>query len=150
MSIPASRYTRLEPKESTRLEAVMILRIVNIVVTLWFLSNAAVQFNDPDPLLWVAIYGTVAIIAGLAVFTRFYLPLIAVTLAVCLGGSLYLLPSVLELFLHHEPGDLISGMSPDRPYVEEARESLGLLIAAAALVYFLVLAIRQRRLAGLA
>jgi hypothetical protein len=128
----------------------MILRIVNIVVTLWFLSNAAVQFNDPDPLLWVAIYGTVAIIAGLAVFTRFYLPLIAVTLAVCLGGSLYLLPSVLELFLHHEPGDLISGMSPDRPYVEEARESLGLLIAAAALVYFLVLAIRQRRLAGLA
>ena len=128
----------------------MILRIVNIVVTLWFLSNAAVQFNDPDPLLWVAIYGTVAIIAGLAVFTRFYVPLIAVTLAVCLGGSLYLLPSVLELFLHHEPGDLISGMSPDRPYVEEARESLGLLIAAAALVYFLVLAIRQRRLAGLA
>lgn len=128
----------------------MILRSVNIALTLWFLLNAAVQLNDPDPLLWIAIYGTVAIIAGLAVFTRFYLPFIAVTLAVCLGGSLYLLPSVLELFLHHEPGELITGMSPDRPYVEEARESLGLLIASVALIYFLVLAIRQRRPEGLA
>lgn len=126
----------------------MILRSVNVVLTLWFLLNAAVQFNDPDPLLWIAIYGTVAIIAGLAVFTRFYLPLIAATLAVCLGGSLYLLPSAFELFLHHEPGELLSGMSPDRPYVEEARESLGLLIATAALVYFLVLAIRQRGRTG--
>lgn len=128
----------------------MFLRSVNIALTLWFLLNAAVQLNDPDPLPWIAIYGTVAVIAGLAAFTRFYLPLIAITLAVCLGGSLYLLPSVPELVLHHEPGELITGMSPDRPYVEEARESLGLLIASAALIYFLVLAIRQRQPAGLA
>lgn len=125
----------------------MILRSVNIVLTLWFLLNAVLQFNDPDPLLWIAVYGTVAIIAGLAVFRQFYLPLITVTLVVCLAGSLYLLPSVFELFLHHEPGELLSGMSPDRPYVEEARESLGLLIATAALAYLLVLAMRQRRLA---
>lgn len=146
----ACRYTRPGPKVSIRLKAPMILCSVNIVLTLWFLLNAAVQFNDPDPLLWITIYGAVAMIAGLAVFTRFYLPLIAVVLAVCLGGSLYLLPSVFELFLHHEPGELVSGMSPDRPYVEEARESLGLLIATAALVYFLVLAIRQRRRTGVA
>jgi hypothetical protein len=146
----ACRYTRPGPKASIRLKAPMFLCSVNVVLTLWFLLNAAVQFNDPDPLLWIAIYGTVAMIAGLAVFTRFYLPLIAVVLAVCLGGSLYLLPSVFELFLHHEPGELVSGMSPDKPYVEEARESLGLLIATAALVYFLVLAIRQRRRTGVA
>jgi hypothetical protein len=118
----------------------MILRVVNIILTLWFLLSAAVQFNDPDPLRWVAIYGTTTLIAGLAVFMRFYVPLIVVTLAVCLVWSLYLMPSVFELFLHHEPRELLSGMSADRPYVEEARESLGLLIAAAALIYFLVLA----------
>ncbi len=127
----------------------MILRVINIVLTLWFLLSAVVQFNDPDPLRWVAIYGAVTLIAGLAVFTRFYVPLIAVTLVVCLVWSLYLMPSVSELFLHHEPGELFTGMSPDRPYVEEARESLGLLIAAAALIYFFVLALRQRQRRGL-
>lgn len=128
----------------------MILRVLNIVLTLWFLLSAAVQFNDPDALRWIAIYGATALIAGLAVFMRFYVPLIVVTLAVCLAWSLYLMPSVLQLFLHHEPSQLLNGMSPDRPYVEEARESLGLLIAAAALIYLLALAVKRKRPAGLA
>jgi hypothetical protein len=76
---------------------------------------------------------------------RFYVPLIVFTLVVCVVWSLYLMPSVFELFLYHEPRELLSGMSTDRPYVEEARESLGLLIAATALLYFLVLALRQKR-----
>lgn len=123
----------------------MILRAINVALTLWFLLNAAVQFNDPDPLRWVAIYCATTLIAGLAVFMRFYVPLIVFTLVVCLAWSLYLMPSVFELFLRHEPRELLSGMSPDRPYVEEARESLGLLIAATALLYFLVLALRQKQ-----
>ncbi|MFQ5759939.1 MAG: hypothetical protein ACE5HM_03080, partial [Acidiferrobacterales bacterium] len=76
---------------------------------------------------------------------KFYIPLIVITFAICLGGSLYLMPSVFELLINHDPGELISEMSPDRPYVEEARESLGLLVAAAALAYFYVLAKRVRR-----
>jgi hypothetical protein len=40
---------------------------------------------------------------GLAVFMRFYVPLIVFTLVVCVVWSLYLMPSVFELFLHHEP-----------------------------------------------
>ncbi|MFQ6024426.1 MAG: transmembrane 220 family protein, partial [Acidiferrobacterales bacterium] len=106
----------------------MTIRIVNIGLTLLFLLAMAVQFNDPDPVLWAAIYGCVAVISGFAVFARFYIPLIVIAFAICLGGSLYLMPSVFELFLNHDPGELISGMSPDRPYVEEARESLGLLV----------------------
>ena len=123
----------------------MAIRIVNIALTLLFVLAMGVQFNDPDPVLWVVIYGCVALISGLAVFAKLYIPLIIIAFAVCLGGSLYLMPSVFELFLNHDPGELISGMSPDRPYVEETRESLGLLIAAAALAYFYVLAKRVRR-----
>jgi hypothetical protein len=118
----------------------MALRIINIVLTIWFVLNMVVQFNDPDPLFWVLVYGGVAIIAAFAVFGKFNVPVIVIAFVVCLGGSLYLMPSVIELFLHHDAGELITGMSPDRPYVEEARESLGLLIGAAALVYFFVLA----------
>ncbi len=44
----------------------MILRVVNIVATLQFLLNGAVQFNDPDSLRSVAIGGAATLIAGLA------------------------------------------------------------------------------------
>ena len=49
--------------------------------------------------------------------------------------SLTLWPSVFELFLHHPVGDLFTGMSPDRPYVEEAREALGLTIGVVAMIH---------------
>ena len=120
----------------------MTLRIINIVLTIWFVLNMVVQFNDPDPLFWMLVYGGVAIIAAFALFDKFNVPVIVTAFGVCLGGSLYLMPSAIELFLHHDAGELITGMSPDRPYVEEARESLGLLIGAAVLVYFFVLARR--------
>ncbi|MFQ5936977.1 MAG: transmembrane 220 family protein [Acidiferrobacterales bacterium] len=120
------------------------IRAINVVLTVLFLLSMAVQFNDPDPLLWMAIYGAVALIAALAVFSKFYVPLILIVLVICLGGSLYLMPSVFELLLNHNPGELFGTMSPDRPYVEESRESLGLLIAVVALVYFLILARKLR------
>ncbi len=31
------------------------------------------------------------------------------------------------MFAYHPEGDIVTGMSLDRPYLEEARESLGLL-----------------------
>lgn len=123
----------------------LTIRIVNAVLAVLFLLSMAVQFNDPDPVFWVATYGSVAVIAGFAVFAKFYVPLIVITFVICLGGSLYLMPSVIELFLHHHPSDLINRMSADKPYIEGARESLGLLISAVALTYFFVLARMVRK-----
>ena len=51
---------------AAELQAAMILRVVNIVATLQFLLNGAVQFNDPDSLRSVAIGGAATLIAGLA------------------------------------------------------------------------------------
>ena len=58
--------------------------------------------------------------------------------AVAVAWSAWLLPSVYELFAHHTASDLFTGMSPDRPYVEEAREALGLLIGAAAMLHLIL------------
>ncbi|MFQ5995613.1 MAG: transmembrane 220 family protein [Acidiferrobacterales bacterium] len=131
----------------TDLKAVLVIaiRVVNIGLTLLFVLAMAVQFNDPDPLLWVTIYGLVVVVAGLAVFSKYYIPLILILLVICAAGSLYLMPSVFELFARHDAGDIMAKMAPDRPYIEEARESLGLLIAAIALAYFYVLARKSRR-----
>ncbi|MFQ5757122.1 MAG: transmembrane 220 family protein [Acidiferrobacterales bacterium] len=123
----------------------IVIRAINIILTLVFVLMMAVQFNDPDPVLWVSIYGLVAVVAGLAVFAKHYRPLIVTALVICASGSAYLMPSVFELFANHDVGDIVTKMSPDRPYIEEARESLGLLIAAVALVYFYGLARRSRR-----
>ena len=38
----------------------LILRVTSALLVLFFIYAAVVQFNDPDPILWVAIYGTAA------------------------------------------------------------------------------------------
>ena len=38
----------------------MIFKAVNGVFLLLFLASAGVQYNDPDPLLWIALYGGAA------------------------------------------------------------------------------------------
>lgn len=47
----------------------MSLRLTTISLTLLFIYALAVQYNDPDPALWVAIYGLAAA-AGLLSLTK--------------------------------------------------------------------------------
>lgn len=110
-------------------------KIINLCFALLFLWMAVIQFNDPDPMFWVGIYGFVMILSAYAIFARFNIILILLGLFISLAGSLYLMPSVFEWALHHGLSDIITRMSPDRPYIEEARESIGLLISSSALVY---------------
>lgn len=119
------------------------LKIFNLLLTLVFLLFMVAQFNDPDPVFWVGIYGTVAAIAAFATFARFSIPLILITLGASLGVSLYLMPSLFELLVYHHPVELMNRMAADRPYIEEAREALGLLISVIALTYFHALAKRK-------
>ncbi len=121
----------------------MGIRIVNLMLTLVFLLFMAAQFNDPDPVFWAGIYGTVAVIAAFATFAKFSIPLILITLGASLGVMLYLMPSVFELLVHHHPGELMNRMAADKPYIEEAREALGLLVSVIALIYFHTLAKRR-------
>ena len=51
----------------------MSFRIVAGFFALVFGLSIAVQFNDPDPALWIAIYAVAAVLATAAVFGRFWL-----------------------------------------------------------------------------
>ena len=103
------------------------------------------QANDPDPGWWIAFYAVLAVVCTVAAVWRVVVPLAAVIGAVAIVWSLALFPGVIELFTEHPAGDLLTGMSPDRPYVEEARESLGALIGAVTMAYLLILAWRARK-----
>lgn len=92
----------------------MSLRLTTISLTLLFIYALAVQYNDPDPALWVAIYGLAAA-AGLLSLTK-RLPWISPALLgiVCLAGGL-----VLSLRVIGQQALLGS---------EEGREMLGLFV----------------------
>jgi hypothetical protein len=52
-----------------------------------FALSAAVQWNDPDPWLWIAVYGASAVASGLAALERLPRSLAVTLLVVCLGGT---------------------------------------------------------------
>ncbi len=93
---------------------------------LFFLS-AVVQYNDPDPLRWMVMYGSAAVVCwapdriGLRAMAAW------VVSAVAMFWALQLAPQALGL---GQLSDLTASMTADRPEVEAARECLGLAIVA--------------------
>lgn len=123
----------------------MAHKIADLALGLLFALFAYFQLNDPDPVLWVIIYTYIALMAfGTASGKPQLLPLLYVGLVGLAGGVLWLAPSVWEWVSHHNDVSLLYGMSAERPYIEESRECLGLLIALLAMLYF----VRQLRTAG--
>ncbi|HVE87968.1 MAG TPA: transmembrane 220 family protein [Myxococcales bacterium] len=104
-------------------------RGLNALATVAFLLFAAVQYNDPDPVRWMAIYLAAALSCALAVMGRLRWPLPALAAAAALAWAGVWAPRVVGQvdWGHAFAG---AGMSGDVKE-EEARELGGLLIVAA-------------------
>lgn len=104
------------------------MRWLYVFVALLFACFAVVQYNDPDPLIWILAYGYAAAVTIPPIFGRHTLwP--ALGLALYLGWSFTLIGTVDAHWIE----------------VEEARESLGLLLAALWMGVLLYLWVRRRR-----
>jgi len=102
-----------------------IVRVFNVFLVILFATAAAVQYNDPDPALWMAIYGSVALCGIL--YLGDWLPFWGPTLlsAACVIGALYLLVQVVGGIGFVDPtGQEMVGVT------ESGREMLGLLFTA--------------------
>ena len=110
-----------------------MLRSINFVVAALFAIFGAIQLNDPDPLPWVLTYGLVTILALLAGFQRFYPRWNYVSLGTIVALGAVSIPGSIEYLGSGQWTALTAAMSVDRPYIEAARELLGLLLAAAAI-----------------
>ena len=108
-----------------------------------FLVCVALQYNDPDPLQWMAIYGAGALVSLVhAVRGRVPLALpVIVALAAAAWGA-YLATHIEGAFEWHH---LAETMHAGTPQIEESRESLGLFIVAA---WMIVVALSGRGPAG--
>lgn len=119
----------------------MIIAVLNAFFLVVFVLSAAVQFNDPDPVRWAAVYLSAAAMCVLQMLklTPRWLP--PTLLAIAVGWACLLVPSVAgQVSL----ADVFASISMKTRDVEEAREIGGLLLVAS---WAGVLAYRQRRIA---
>ena len=121
------------------------MRILNIALAVIFTLFAIVQFNDPDPYFWVVIYLAVAVISGFAIWQKYSRLALIFLMIICLGGSIYYFPGLVELFSDHQIGDLTKTMKAEKPFIEESRESLGLLLSFLVLSFQYFQAIKQKK-----
>ena len=104
-----------------------------------FLIAAALQYNDPDPLRWMAIYGLAALACLLALAGRLPRPVPAAIGLAALAWAATLAPGVVGRV---SIGELFESYAMKSEPVEEAREMGGLLIVGA---WMAVLALRGAR-----
>lgn len=121
----------------------MILKICNAVFAIAFLLATLVQYNDPDPYLWMPTYLTA--FACCVAFALGKLDPRVATLVACIAcvWLLTLVPTVVS----HPPAlaDVFGDVKMYAPGVEEAREAGGLGLIAAWLFTLARAAERQRR-----
>ena len=88
-------------------------------------TSAALQYNDPDPLRWIAIYLAGGVSAMVAILRR---PLWWAALLVALAAVIWgtnILMSIIDVV---ELSDLWRKMSEKGGHAEELREAIGLFI----------------------
>ena len=115
------------------------LRALTIVMMLLFSFAVVVQYNDPDPFRWIAMYGAAVVACVLALAGRMQRWLPIVIAVVAIGWAALLLPDVLGVV---NPLDMFDEFEMKSEPIEIAREGFGLLIVAA---WMIVLAALSRR-----
>ena len=99
-------------------------------MTLVFGLFTAVQYNDPDPVQWMLLYGGVTVLFAMAARGKSYRPAIWIWLIAALAWAGFLAPDFWNWIQMGEPS-IVGSMKAETPYIELTREFLGLLIAAA-------------------
>ena len=110
-------------------------KIINVTLSVLFALFAIVQLNDPDPVKWVVIYASASIVSLLSNYI--VLPK-AFIYAVVLGYLIYAgvhFSYFLDFLGVEEKTELFGKMVYEKPHLEGTREFLGLLIAAAGVLY---------------
>ena len=120
------------------------MKIVNFFLAVMFLFFAFLQVDDPDPVVWILIYGIMAVIAVMAMFNVYIRNLLLVVLVVFVAYSLMFVGGVGEWLSQENKSALFDDVAKmQHLYIEEAREFLGLWICITVLIIYYI---RSRRL----
>ena len=107
------------------------MRLFNLIFFILFVLFAVLQYNDPDPWIWIPIYGYAAVLCLLAFRRKYYPAAYLIGIVVYLGYAVYLFftkDGVLDWATEHNAESLVQTMKAEKPWVEDTREFGGLLI----------------------
>ena len=105
----------------------LALRIAHGVMTVLFLISAAVQYNDPSPAPWIALYLAAATATGLAVAGRKAFGLAVAIIVVCVCWEIH----YLRLGAWHTPfGNLTREWHMTDETIVDGREFYALILIA--------------------
>lgn len=113
------------------------MKALNIFFIVVFIISAALQYNDPDPYIWMPIYLYGALLCYLALKGKYNRVLYIIGLIGYVGYSIGLLfhkTGVLDWAEEHHAESIVQSMKATKPWIEETREFFGLLILIVALV----------------
>lgn len=97
----------------------LLLKLLGLLFGLIYLLFAVLQYNDPDPAVWMLVYGTAALACFMAAANKITPALL------WLAATLYAI-SAIFVWPEHFEGVQIGGGNIQN--IEEAREALGLLL----------------------
>ncbi len=103
------------------------MKLLHSLVSILFVVFAVVQWNDPDPYLWVVLYLVIAVIPIMYLkgkLNRMVLGVLTLGLFVLFGTYV---PDLLS-WLYEGMPSITTSMKAGTPYIEVVRESLGLLL----------------------
>lgn len=107
------------------------MKIFNIIFIILFVVAAVLQYNDPDPYIWVPLYLFGAFLCYRAIKRKFDLSLYLIGFVAYGIYAVYLFFDkfgVMNWATEHHSDNIAQTMKASAPWIEETREFFGLLI----------------------
>jgi hypothetical protein len=108
------------------------MKIFNIIFCIVFILFAIVQYNDPDPYLWIPIYLYPALLCYLN-FAEKPFSKMAYWAGFLIFGAyaiykMFDTNGIIDWIQFHNASNIASTMKAEKPWIEESREFFGLVI----------------------
>ena len=107
------------------------MKVFNIFFCFVFIVFAALQYNDPDPYIWMPVYLYAALLCWFAFRNKFYPAAYLTGIAVYAVYALYKAfdeNGLIDWITKHNAQNIADTMKAETPWVEETREFFGLVI----------------------
>ncbi|MDZ4681601.1 MAG: transmembrane 220 family protein [Saprospiraceae bacterium] len=110
------------------------MKLLHLFLALLFFLFAAVQYNDPDPLGWMLLYGYVAGVCAFAAFGHRNRLVLLAGIGVVMIWIISLTPAFIAWLRMGMP-TIAGSMKAEAPHIELMREFSGLFLCLVILVF---------------
>jgi hypothetical protein len=113
------------------------MKVINWLFIVLFVFSAALQYNDPDPYVWMPLYLYGAFLCYQATRKKYNPALYLIGIVIYVSYAAYLFfdkTGVLNWTQEHNAESIVQSMHAEKPWIEETREFFGLIILIATLL----------------